>query len=350
MKKYGVGVVGCGNISDIYLANINHMFDNLKLIGVADLSEEKAKLQAEKYGTEVFTTDELLVHPEVDIILNITTPKTHRLICEMALNAGKHVYVEKPLSLNMEDGKFLVELAAEKGLRIGGAPDTFLGAGIQTCIKIIQDGWIGDIIGCNAFMLCHGHESWHPDPEFYYEHGGGPMYDMGPYYLTALAKLIGPITTVAGMTTKGFDIRTITSEKKFGKSIDVEVPTHVTSMLAFENGAMGYITTSFDVWGHTMPNIEIYGTKGTISVPDPNTFGGPIKLMTENDKEFREVPLAFGHSDNSRAYGISNMAQAIDENTGHEASGDLAYHVLEVMSAIHRSWDQRQFIDILSRF
>jgi len=350
MKQFGVGVVGCGNISDIYLTNINNMFHNLKLIGVADLMADKAKGQAEKYATTVYTTEDLMNHPEVDIILNITTPKTHRKICEMALMAGKHVYVEKPLSLNVEDGKFLVDLAEEKGLRIGGAPDTFLGAGIQTCIKLIEDGWIGEIIGCNAFMLCHGHESWHPDPEFYYELGGGPMYDMGPYYLTALAKLVGPITTVAGMTGKGFETRTITSEKKYGKVIDVEVPTHVTSMLQFENGAIGYVTTSFDVWGNSLPRIEIYGSKGTISVPDPNTFGGPVKLMTENDTEFREIPLAFDHADNSRAYGISNMAEAIEKDTPHQASGALTYHVLEVMDAIHKSWDERQFIDIQSRF
>lgn len=350
MKKFGIGVVGCGNISDIYLTNINDMFHNLTLIGVADLDASKANDQAEKYGTTVYSTDDLMAHEDVDIILNITTPKTHRLVCEMALKAGKHVYVEKPLSLDIEDGKFLIDLAASKGLRIGGAPDTFLGSGIQTCIKLIEDGWIGDIIGCNAFMLCHGHESWHPDPEFYYEEGGGPMYDMGPYYLTALAKLVGPIDMVAGMTKKGFKTRTITSEKKNGKVIDVEVPTHVTSMLRFENGAMGYITTSFDVWGANLPRIEIYGTKGTISVPDPNTFGGPIKLLTENDKEFREIPLLFDHKENSRAYGISDMAIAIENDTKAEASGDLTYHVLEIMDAIHKSWDTKQFIEIKSRF
>lgn len=350
MKTYGIGVVGCGNISDIYLTNINDLFRNLKLIGLADLMTDKANAQAEKYKTKVFTSEALMNHPEVDIILNITTPKTHRLVCELALNAGKHVYVEKPLALNMEDGKFLIDLAKEKGLLIGGAPDTFLGAGIQTCIKLIKDGWIGDVIGCNAFMLCHGHESWHPDPEFYYAKGGGPMYDMGPYYLTALAKLIGPIDMVAGMTKKGFDSRTITSEKKFGKTIQVDIPTHVTSMLRFENGAMGYITTSFDVWGANLPRIEIYGTKGTLSVPDPNTFDGPVKLMTENDLEFREIPLAFDHAENSRAYGISNMAKALEEGFSHEASGALTYHVLEVMDAIHRSWKERKYIDIESRF
>ncbi len=350
MKKYGVGIVGCGNISDIYFTNITTMFDNLKLIGCADLIDEKAQAQAEKYETTVYTTEELMTHPEVDIILNITIPKAHRLVCEQALMAGKHVYVEKPLSLTVEDGQFLVDLAKEKGLLIGGAPDTFLGGGIQTCVKLIEDGWIGDIIGCQAFMLCHGHESWHPDPEFYYETGGGPMYDMGPYYLTALAKLVGPVKTVAGMTTKGFETRTITSEKKNGKVFDVEIPTHITSLLNFENGANGYITMSFDVWAAEVPRIEIYGTKGTLSVPDPNTFGGPVRLKTMNDDGFKEVPLAYGNSANSRGLGVSMMAKALEGTGKNEASGDLTFHVLEIMEAIHVSSDEQKFVDIKSRF
>lgn len=350
MKKYGVGIVGCGNISDIYFTNITSMFSNLKLIGCCDIVEEKAAAQAEKYKTTAYSTEALFNHPDVDIILNITIPKVHRLVCEQALNAGKHVYVEKPLSLDVSDGQFLLDLAKEKGLYIGGAPDTFLGSGIRTCMKLIKDGWIGDIIGCNAFMLCHGHEHWHPSPEFYYAKGGGPMYDMGPYYLTALAKLVGPIDMVAGMTSKGFETRTITSEEKYGKTFDVDIQTHVTSMLRFENNAIGYITTSFDVWGAHVPNIEIYGTKGTLSVPDPNTFGGPIMLMTKNDQTFREIPLLFEHDENSRGLGISNMAKAIEGNSKHEASGALTFHVLEVMDAIHRSSDESSFIKINSRF
>lgn len=350
MKKYGIGIIGCGNISDIYLTNITTKFDNLELIGIADLDSEKASIQMEKYNTTIYSTDELLDHRDIDIILNITTPKSHRLICQAALNAGKHVYVEKPLSLSLEDGEFLLALAKEKNLLIGGAPDTFLGAGIQTCRKLIQDNWIGNIIGCNAFMMCHGHESWHPDPEFYYEKGGGPMYDMGPYYLTALASLVGPVSTVAGMTSKGFDQRTITSEKKNGKVFDVEVPTHVTSLLQFEQGAIGYITTSFDVWEHTMPHIEIYGTKGTMIVPDPNNFGGPVKIMTKNDSGFKEIPLLFNYSENSRGLGLSKMAASLDHLEEHEANGNLMLHVLEVMEKIHQSWKTQSFMTIKNKF
>lgn len=350
MKKYGVGVIGCGNISDIYLTNLSQLFNNLELIGCADLFIEKAQAQATKHATTAYTVDELLAHPSVDIILNITIPKAHREICEAALLAGKHVYVEKPLSLTVTDGQFLIELAKKQNLYIGAAPDTFLGGGIATCQKLIRDGWIGDIIGANAFMLCHGHESWHPDPEFYYDIGGGPMYDMGPYYLSALTKLIGPVSLVAGMTLKGFDTRLITSAPKKGTEIPVHVPTHITGLLRFENGAIGQLTTSFDVWGAQLPRIEIYGTKGTLSVPDPNTFGGPVLLMTEHDKTFREIPLSYGFTENSRGLGISNMAQAIHEEGIHEASGALAFHVLEIMDALHRSSSDESFIKINSRF
>ncbi len=364
MKQVGIGVIGCGNISDIYFTNIKTKFPQLKLIGLADLDEAKAKVQADKYESIVYTTEELLQHPEVDIILNITTPGSHRKVCEMALLAGKHVYVEKPLSLNSEDGKFLIDLAEKKGLLIGGAPDTFLGAGIKTCKKLIEDGWIGDIIGANAFMLCHGHESWHPAPEFYYKAGGGPMFDMGPYYLTALVYLMGPVAELAGMTKKSFDKRLITSQPLNGTLIDVDVPTHLTALLNFENGACGQITTSFDVWASEVPRIEIYGTKGTLSVPDPNTFGGPVRLKTEGYDGFKEIPLAFGYSDNSRGLGINQMAQVLldkeeknSQDNGmedkdliiFEANGKLTYHVLEIMEGIHKSFDTRTFIEIKSR-
>lgn len=351
MRKIGVGVIGCGNISDIYLKNLSTVFTNVELVCVADLDTEKSTMQAEKYGTKAVTTRELLNNEAVEIVLNITTPVSHRTVCEMALNAGKHVYVEKPLSLNTADGRFLLDLAIEKGLKIGGAPDTFLGAGIQTCKKLIEDGWIGDIVGANAFMLCHGHESWHPAPEFYYKAGGGPMYDMGPYYLTALVALMGSIKMVAGMTKKAFDQRRITSEPLNGTVIDVDVPTHLVAMLDFENGATGQLTTSFDVWGAEVPRIEIYGTKGTLSVPDPNTFEGPVRVLTEHDQSFKEVPLCFDYAENSRGLGVSQMAEAIltgDDST-FEANGHMTYHVLEIMESIHKSWKEKRFVEVESR-
>jgi predicted dehydrogenase len=246
----------------------------------------------------------------------------------------------------------LIELAKEKGLLIGGAPDTFLGGGIQTCKKLIEDGWIGHIIGFNAFMTCHGHESWHPDPEFYYKAGGGPMFDMGPYYLTALVKLLGPVSQVAGLTKKGFEQRTITSQPKKGQEISVDVATHLISMLKLESGAIGQLTTSFDVWEAELPRIEIYGSLGSISVPDPNTFGGPIRLRTKDSEGFMEIPSAYGYTQNSRGIGISNMAEAIasENNDAFEASGNLTYHVLEIMEAIHTSSNEMRFVQIDSRF
>ncbi len=370
MKQVGIGVIGCGNISDIYLDNINTIFPKMKLVGLADLDEEKAKAQAAKYESKVFSTEELLDHPDVDIILNITTPGSHRKVCEMALMAGKHVYVEKPLSLNTGDGKFLLELAEKKDLLIGGAPDTFLGAGIKTCKKLIEDGWIGDIIGANAFMMCHGHESWHPAPEFYYKPGGGPMFDMGPYYLTALVYLMGSVNQVVGMTKKSFEKRVITSQPLNGSVIDVEVATHLAALLDFENGATGQLTTSFDVWEAETPRIEIYGSKGTLSVPDPNTFGGPVRLKTQGDDGFKEIPLAYAYKDNSRGLGMNQMAEVIlskkeadfeqlevkeigekdSQKPVFEANGKLTYHVLEVMEGIHKSWEEKAFVKIESQY
>jgi len=343
MKKLNVAVVGCGNISSIYLENLTGRFHNVQVYAVSDLVAEKAKAQAEKYGVDkIMSFDEILMDPNVDIVLNITTPQTHYSLCKAALEAGKHVYVEKPLSLNFAQGKELVELAREKGLLIGCAPDTFLGAGIQTCRRIIDMGIIGEVTGATAFMVCHGHESWHPDPEFYYKKGGGPMFDMGPYYLTALVNLIGSVEYVAGMTSMATPTRTITSQPKNGTVIDVEVPTHVNGLLRFTNGAVGNIITSFDVWDSRLPRIEIYGTRGAMIVPDPNCFDGEVLVKQGFDQGFNPWPLMTENSVNSRGLGLSDMADRILNGRGsHRACGDLALHVLEIMEAIHVSSDQR---------
>ena len=343
MKKANVAIVGCGNISSIYLENLTGRFHNVEVYAVSDLVEEKAKAQAARFGVErIMTFDQILADPNVDIVLNITTPQTHYSLCKAALEAGKHVYVEKPLSLNFAQGKELVELAREKGLLIGCAPDTFLGAGIQTCRRIIDMGIIGEVTGATAFMVCHGHESWHPDPEFYYKKGGGPMFDMGPYYLTALVNLIGSVEYVAGMTSMATPTRTITSQPKNGTVIDVEVPTHVNGLLRFTNGAVGNIITSFDVWDSRLPRIEIYGTRGAMIVPDPNCFDGEVLVKQGFDQSFKLWPLMTENSVNSRGLGLSDMADRIlNGRESHRACGDLALHVLEIMEAIHVSSDQR---------
>ncbi|MFW6410195.1 MAG: Gfo/Idh/MocA family protein [Halanaerobiales bacterium] len=349
MDKVKVGIIGCGNISSIYFENCNK-FEILEVTACADLVREKAEKQAEKYNIpKVCTTEELLNDPEIEIVLNLTTPGVHAEVCLAALEAGKNVHVEKPLAVKRKEGKKILNKAGKKGLLVGGAPDTFMGGGIQTCRKLIDDGWIGEPIGATAFMMCHGHESWHPDPEFYYKTGGGPMFDMGPYYLTALIALIGPVNRVTGSTSKALNQRTITSKPKFGKKIEVEVPTHVSGLMDFENGATGSIITSFDVWGARLPRIEIYGTDGSLSVPDPNTFGGPVHIFKPDQGEWEKVPLTHGFTENSRGIGVADMAYALrSENREHRPNGKMAYHVLDIMHSFHDASEKGEHINLES--
>lgn len=352
MNKTKVGVVGCGNISSIYLENLTTLFKEVEVLAVADVISERAQSQAEKYHVPfVLSTEEILAHPEIDIILNLTTPPYHFEVCQKALLAGKSVYVEKPLSIKLEDGRALQKLAAEKGLLLGGAPDTFLGAGLQTCIELIHSGKLGQIVGATAFMACHGHESWHPDPEFYYQVGGGPMFDMGPYYLTALFAMLGPARRVTGSTRISFPERTITSEKKHGQKVTVEVPTHVAGIIDFESQAMATILTSFDMWESNLPRIEIYGSLGTLSVPDPNTFGGPVKLHLAGKEGFEEIPLTRPFSENSRGLGVADMARALRQGSKNFcANGDLTLHVLEAMHGFHIAAEEDKHYFMQSRF
>ncbi|MGI6706597.1 MAG: Gfo/Idh/MocA family protein [Clostridia bacterium] len=348
MKKVKVGIIGCGNISGIYLQNCSQTFEILDLVACADLIPERAQAKAEEYQIKAMSVEELLADPEIEIVVNLTIPKAHAEVCTAALEAGKHVHVEKPLAISREDGQKLLELAKAKGLRIGAAPDTFLGAGIQTCRKLIDDGWIGEPIAATAFMTNHGHESWHPDPEFYYKVGGGPMFDMGPYYLTALIALMGPVKRVTGSARITFPERTITSAPKYGTKITVDVPTHVAGVMDFANGAIGTIITSFDVWSAQLPRIEIYGTEGTISVPDPNTFGGPVYVRRAGASEWSEIPLTHGYAENSRGIGVADMAYAIRSGRPHRANGGLAYHVLDIMHGFHDASDSGSHYELAS--
>ena len=333
-----IGVVGCGNISDIYFKNLTSVFNNTEVLACADLDEQKALAKKEKYAIPyVMTLDEMLECKDIDLILNITTPQSHYSITKKALMAGKHVYVEKPLALHYSEGKELVELAAEKGLYLGCAPDTFLGAGIQTCEKLINEGKIGKPVAAGAYMLCHGHETWHPSPEFYYDIGGGPLFDMGPYYITALVRLLGRAESVTACCGKAFQERIITSKDKYGKKIDVKVDTHNAAIIKFESGTIVTLVTSFDVWGNNMPNLEIYGTDGSLSIPDPNTFGGVVHATLTDKKKFEDVKLCSPYYDNSRGIGLSEMVLAISEGRANNASGLLALHVLEIMESIIKS-------------
>lgn len=337
MEKTRIGFVGVGAISGIYLENITHMFPNMEVYALCDLVKEKAVSAREKYQVPQLydTMEQLFADPKVDIVLNLTRPYEHYAVTKAALLAGKPVYSEKPLAATLEEGRELVALAQERGLALGGAPDTFLGAGLQTCKKLIDDGYIGKPVGAAAFMLCHGHESWHPDPAFYYQHGGGPMMDMGPYYLTALTNLLGSVTQVTSVARQSFPQRTITSQPHYGEVVKVEVPTHVNGILQFENGAVGTITTSFDVYYPQQARLEIYGTEGTLFVPDPNCFGGPLELLKPTDDGVRQIPLCFGYRENSRALGLDGMARALREGSDSFAcSCRRTFHVLELLEKL----------------
>ena len=287
-----------------------------------------------------------MTDPEIELVLNLTTPESHYTIAKQAITAGKSVYNEKPLAIELEDGQDLVESARKQGVLLGGAPDTFLGGGIQTCRQLIDEGLIGDPVAAVAFMTCRGHERWHPAPEFYYQRGGGPMFDMGPYYLTALIALLGGIQSVTASTRITFPERTITSQPKYGAKIRVEVPTHVAGLINFTNNALGTLITSFDVWETQLPKIEIYGTQGSLSVPDPNTFGGPVQLYQPEHQIWRDVPLRHGYTDNRRGLGVADMAMALRSGRRHRAHGDLTYHVLEVMHAFHIAADNKRTVKI----
>ncbi len=348
IKKVKVGVVGCGNISSVYLRDFKWL-DILDIAACADLIPERAQARATEFGVpRACSVQDLLADPAIEIVLNLTIPIAHAEVGLAALQAGKSVYNEKPLAISREDGRKMLELARAKGLLVGCAPDTFMGAGLQTCRKLIDEGAIGTPVAATAFMMGHGHESWHPDPEFYYKTGGGPMFDMGPYYLTALVSLIGPVRRVTGSTRITFPERTITSQPKRGTVIKVDVPTHVAGVMDFENGAIGSIITSFDVWNHRLPHIEIYGTEGSLGVPDPNGFGGPVLLRKPGEKEWAPVPLSHLYSEQSRGLGVADMAYALRTGRPQRASGALAFHVLDIMHAFHDAAREGRHIELSS--
>lgn len=332
MSTLKIGIIGCGYISSIYMENIPS-FNHLSLVACADLDLERARSQAEQFGIpKVGTVQELLSDPEINLVINLTLPKVHAEVSLQILEAGKHVYVEKPLAISLQEAKLVLDKAQEKGLLVGSAPDTFLGAGIQTALQLIENGDIGVPIGASAFVIGRGHEHWHPNPAFYYEEGGGPLFDMGPYYLTALIALLGPIDRIAGSARISYPERTVLSEPNAGQKIEVLTETHIAGTIDFASGAIGTLTSSFDAFGgSTLPPIEIYGSQGTLLVPDPNTFGGPVRLRKKDQEDFTDIPLVSSFQGNERGIGVADMAHAILNGKAHRANGELAYHVLEAM-------------------
>lgn len=329
-----IGIVGCGMISGIYLQNFRR-FDYLRVGACADLDPRRAEARATEFGVpKACSVEELLADPTIDIVVNLTVPAAHAAVNLGAVHAGKHVYAEKPLTMTRAEGLELLAAARQRGLRVSCAPETFLGAGLQTCRRLIDSGAIGQVVGASAFMLGDGPEGWHPDPEFFYQPGAGPLFDMGPYYLTALVHLLGPVRRVSGSARITRAQRVIGSQPKAGTMITVNTPTHVAGVLDFEGGPIGTLVTSFDVLAHSMPPIEIYGTQGTLSVPDPNTFGGPVRLRQAGDRDWHAVELSHGNAQNSRGLGVADMARGLLTGRSHRASGDLAYHVLDVMQAM----------------
>lgn len=345
--KTRIAIVGCGNISDTYFKNCLEF--GLDIVAATDMDMSRATAKAAQFGVTARSLDEVFADSSIELVINLTPPSAHAEISRAALNAGKHVYSEKPLATTRTDGAQLLELAQRNGLRIGCAPDTFLGAGLQTCRKLLDDGVIGEPVAAVAFVAGHGMEMWHPNPDFFYQPGAGPMFDIGPYYLTTLVSMLGPVRRLTGSTRISFPERLITSQPLAGTKIKVNTPTHVTGVLDFESGPVATVITSFDVWASNLPRVEIYGSEGSLSLPDPNTFGGPVRVKSAKDKEWQDVPLIPGRAEEGRGLGVRDMAAALRENRPHRANGEMAYHVLDLMQSFEEASTSGQHIQIQSR-
>ena len=332
-----VGIVGCGVIAKVYAEKFNAL-PFVDLVACADLDGERAAEFAAAHDIpRMLPVDALLNDHDVDLIVNLTIPQAHVGVSQVALDAGKSVYCEKPLALTVKEGRGLVATARSKGLRIGCAPDTFLGAGLQTCRGLIDSGAIGEPLAANAFMLSPGPEGWHPRPQIFYEYGAGPMFDMGPYYFTALVSLFGPARRITSSARISRAERTIGSEPLKGQRISVQVPTHVASVVDFASGPVATLVTSFDVQASRNRWIEIYGTEGTLAVPDPNTFGGPVQIKKHFRDAWHDMPLTHGNAQQSRGIGLADMVLCAQRHRPHRASGELALHVLDLMESSIRA-------------
>ncbi|GDY12686.1 oxidoreductase [Planctomycetota bacterium] len=344
-----IGVIGCGNISSAYLKNLPG-FANVEVAAVADLDVARAQAKAAEFKiAKACSVDALLADPAIELVLNLTIPQAHAAVDLAAIAAGKHVYSEKPLALDRAEGQQVLAAARAKGVRVGCAPDTVLGGGHQTCRMLIDHGAIGRVVAGTAFMMCPGHESWHPAPEFYYQRGGGPLFDMGPYYLHALIMLLGPVRRVTGSANISFPERLITSQPKSGTRVPVEVPTHLAAVLDFVSGPIVTLITSFDVRAHSCPIIELYGTTGTLAVPDPNGFGGKVKIKRTRNGEWESVGHSHSYLNQHRGLGVADLAAAITAGRDHRANERIAQHALDLMQAIHEASATGRHIEVASR-
>lgn len=332
-QSVGIGIVGVGVISEQYFSSIKRL-PNLRLIAVADIDMERAHIVAAEQHCQALSVNQLMNDSRITYVLNLTTPQSHKEIIDLAVKAGKNVFTEKPLALTTTEILPAMKLASEKGVHIGCAPDTVLGTGIQTSKKVLDSGKIGEIVGASAFWSAPGHELWHPSPSFYYQPGAGPLYDMGPYYLSTLITLLGPIKEVIGSSTRSHRVRTISTGPKKDQEIPVNVDTHINAILYHENGLASTITLSFEIWGTTSPLIEIFGTQGTLSIPDPNQFSEIPKIRTAGSSDWQEVQVSAGYTNAGRGYGLSEMVAAISQDRKPRLAADLGYHVLEVFESI----------------
>ncbi|MFJ7071538.1 Gfo/Idh/MocA family protein [Streptomyces sp. NPDC098781] len=340
-----VGVVGLGVISRAYLDTlVGH--PAVSVTAVADLDAARsAAVAAEVPGVEALSVGELLSSPDVDTVLNLTVPAAHAEIALGAIRHGKHVYGEKPLAAELADAQAVLEAAAKAGVEVGCAPDTVLGTGVQTARAAVAAGSIGRPQFASAVMVTPGHERWHPQPDFYYTAGGGPLLDMGPYYLASLVHLLGPVRAVTGAAGRPRAERVIGSGPRVGERIPVEVDTHVTGVLEHVDGALTTLTTSFDGVATTAAPIEVHGERGTLSVPDPNGFDGEVRLFELGGTGWRPLPVSAGYADGARGVGLLDFVTA-DGRRAPRASGELALHVLETMTALLRSAAEGRRIEL----
>lgn len=336
-----VGLVGIGNISRQYLDTFPRL-PGVSLVAAADLDPARVVPDV-----RMMRPAELYAADDVDLVLNLTIPQAHAEVALSAIGAGKHVYGEKPLALSTSEGREVLAAAEAAGVRVGCAPDTVLGTGTQTARRCLDEGAIGTPVAATAFMVTPGHERWHPDPEFYYRPGGGPLFDMGPYYLTALVTLLGPVRRVTGLASAPRATRVIGSGPRAGTEFPVSVATHVAGVLEHESGAITTLMMSFDVWAANLPRIEVYGTQGSLSVPDPNDFDGEVRLY-EPGGDWRTVPPNAGYPNAGRGTGVADLATALTTNTDHRASGTVAYHVLDTMESLLTATAQGQSQTITS--
>ena len=355
MDTLGVGIIGCGNISTAYL-KLCPLFGGVETRAVADIQPAAAKARAEEFGLRAHTVDELLAADDIDIVVNLTIPDAHYAVTTAILEAGKHAYSEKPFVLTLDEGEALRSLATGRGLRVGSAPDTFLGGTHQQARALVDEGAIGRIVGGTAHVMSFGMEHWHPNPDFFFQPGGGPVLDIGPYYITNLIQLIGPVRRVAALSSMASPTRTILSEPRKGEKIPVGTPTNYHALMEFESGATVTLGASWDVRAHRHGPMELYGTEGTLFVPDPNFFGGALEMAgldgTIAPVKAWEHPFGMPNQEhpsgaraNYRTAGLADMARAIAEGRPHRCSLELALHAVDVMTAIMRSGETGAFVE-----